>query len=47
VGKRIGPPQANFKRLVNKNTIKPEIGGPGPLAIFPEILDLPGILAKT
>jgi hypothetical protein len=21
-------PQANFKRLVNKNAIKPEIGGP-------------------
>jgi hypothetical protein len=29
-------PQANFKTLVNKNAIKPEIGG-----IFPEILDPP------
>jgi hypothetical protein len=24
----IGPHQANFKTLVNKNAIKPEIGGP-------------------
>jgi hypothetical protein len=32
-------PQANFKRLVNKNEIKPKIGGPTPLAIFPKSLD--------
>ncbi len=25
---RTPPPQANFKTLVNKNAIKPEIGGP-------------------
>jgi len=31
-------PLANFKTLVNKNAIKPEIGGP-PLAIYPESLD--------
>jgi hypothetical protein len=23
----VGPPQANFKALVNKNAIKPEFGG--------------------
>jgi hypothetical protein len=33
------PPQANFKRLVNKNAIKPKIGVP--LAIFPESIDPP------
>ena len=27
-GVNIGPPQANFKRLVNKNEIKPKIGDP-------------------
>jgi len=43
---RTPPPQANFKTLVNKNAIKPKIGGP-PLAIFPESLDPLGILAKT
>jgi hypothetical protein len=26
----IVPPRANFKALVNKNAIKPEIGGPPP-----------------
>jgi hypothetical protein len=35
-----------FKKLVNKNAIKPKIWGP-PLAIFPESLDPLGILAKT
>jgi hypothetical protein len=40
------PPQANFKTLVNKNAIKPEIGGP-PQAICPETLDPLGILAKN
>ena len=37
-GKYSTPPLANFKTLVYKNAIKPEIGGP-PLAIFPESLD--------
>jgi hypothetical protein len=32
-------PQANFKTLVNKNAIKPKIGGPPLQAIFPESLD--------
>ncbi len=41
----IVPPQANFKILVNKNAINPEIGGP-PLVISPESLDPLGILAK-
>ncbi len=48
-GKYSTLPQANFKTLVNKNAIKPEIGG-----IFPENIDPPsppppptGILAKT
>ena len=36
----IVPPQANFKKLVNKNAIKPEIRGT-PQAIFPESLDPP------
>ena len=44
-GVRWGRGRVNTKRLVNKNAIKPEIGGP-PQAIFPETLDL-GILAKT
>jgi hypothetical protein len=39
-GKYRSPPRANFKTLVNKNAIKPEIGGP-PQAIFPESLDPP------
>jgi hypothetical protein len=39
-------PPANFKTLVNKNEIKPEIGDP-PLEIFPESLAPLGILAKT
>jgi hypothetical protein len=34
----IVPPQANFKTLVDKNAIKPGIGGPTQ-AIFPESLD--------
>ena len=37
------PPQANFKTLVNKNAIKPEIGGQ---AIFPESLDPPRDFGK-
>jgi hypothetical protein len=32
------PPRHIFEKLVNKNAIKPKIGGP-PLAIFPETLD--------
>jgi hypothetical protein len=41
------PPRQIFEKLVNKNAIKPKIGGP-PQAIFPETLDPPlGILAKT
>jgi hypothetical protein len=30
----IGPPQANFKTLVYKNAIKPNIGGPDPPGNF-------------
>jgi hypothetical protein len=39
------PPQANFKTLVNKNAIKPEIGGT-PQATFPESLDPPRDFGK-
>jgi hypothetical protein len=39
-------PQANFKTLVNKNAIKPEIVGPL-LKFFPESLVPLEILAKT
>ncbi len=39
------PPQTNFKILVNKNAIKPEIGPP-PQAIFPESLDPPREFGK-
>ena len=35
------PPQANYKRLVNKNAIKPKIAGPR-WQIFPESLDPSG-----
>jgi hypothetical protein len=42
----IGPPQANFKTLVNKNAIKPEIGGL-PWHFFLKALTPLGILAKT
>jgi hypothetical protein len=42
---KIGPPLANFKRLFNKNAIKPKIGGP--LAFFPESLDPPRDVAKN
>jgi hypothetical protein len=47
-GERVNivPPQANFKTLVTKNAMKPEIGGP-PHAIFPVSLDPLGILAKN
>jgi hypothetical protein len=34
------PPRQIFEKLVNKNAIKPKIGGP-PQAIFPESLDPP------
>ncbi len=45
-------PSGKFQTLVNKNAIKPKIGGPPPpQAIFPESLDPPppplGILAKN
>ena len=33
-GKYSTPPLANFKTLVNKNAIKPEIGGPPPWQFF-------------
>ncbi len=39
------PPEANLKTLVNKNAIKPEIGGP-PQAIFLESLDPPRDFGK-
>ncbi len=41
----IVPPQTNFKTLVNKNAIKPEIGGP-PQAIFQESPDPPRDFGK-
>jgi hypothetical protein len=34
------PPRQIFEKLVNKNAIKPKIGGP-PQATFPETLDPP------
>jgi hypothetical protein len=34
------PPRQIFEKLVNKNAIKPKIGGP-PQATFPETLDHP------
>jgi hypothetical protein len=34
------PPRQIFEKLVNKNAIKPKIGGP-PQAIIPETLDHP------
>jgi hypothetical protein len=39
-------PQANFKTLVNKNAMKPEIGG-SPWHFFLKALTPLGILAKT
>jgi hypothetical protein len=42
----IVPPQANFKILVNKNAIKPQIGGP-PRQFFLKALTPLGILAKN
>jgi len=41
----IVPPLGNFKTLVNKNAIKPEIGRP-PQAFFPESLDPPRDFGK-
>ncbi len=46
----IGPQphlQPNFKTLVNENAIKPGLGGPPPLVIFPESRTPLEILAKA
>jgi hypothetical protein len=44
----IVPPQANFKTLVNKNAIKPKIGGPPPpRQFFLKALTPLGMLAKN
>jgi hypothetical protein len=40
------PPRQIFEKLVNKNAIKRNIGGP-PLAIFPETLDPPRNFGKN
>jgi hypothetical protein len=40
------PPRQIFEKLVNKNAIKPKIGGP-PQAIFPESLDPPRNFGKN
>jgi hypothetical protein len=40
------PPRQIFEKLVNKNAIKPKIGGP-PWQFFLKALTSPGILAKT
>ncbi len=46
-GDETAPPRQIFKKLVNKNAIKPKIGGP-PRQFFPKPLTPPlGILAKT
>ncbi len=39
-GYETAPPRQIFEKLVNKNAIKPKIGGP-PAAIFPKTLDPP------
>ncbi len=44
-GDETAPPRQIFEKLVNKNAIKPKIGGP-PQAIFPESLDPPEFLQK-
>jgi hypothetical protein len=41
----VPPPRQIFEKLVNKNAIKPKIGGP-PQAIFPESLDPPRDFGK-
>jgi hypothetical protein len=45
-GVRQHPPRQIFEKLVNKNAIKPKIGGP-PQAIFPESLDPPRNFGKN
>ena len=45
-GMKQHPPRQIFKKLVNKNAIKPKIGGPT-LAIFPENLDPPWDFGKN
>jgi hypothetical protein len=45
-GYETAPPRQIFKKLVNKNAIKPKIGGP-PQAIFPESLDPPRNFGKN
>jgi hypothetical protein len=41
------PPRQIFEKLANKNAIKCKIGGPPPLAIFPETLDPPRDFGKN
>jgi hypothetical protein len=40
------PPRQILEKLVNKNAIKPKIGGP-PLVIFPETFDPPRDFGKN
>jgi len=46
-GKHSPPPQANFKTLVNKNEIKPEIGRPPWQFFLKALTPLIWILATT
>jgi hypothetical protein len=45
-GYETAPPRQIFEKLVNKNAIKPKIGGP-PQAMFPETLDPPRNFGKN
>ncbi len=45
-GDETAPPRQIFEKLVNKNAIKPKIGGP-PQAIFPASLDPPRNFGKN